>query len=226
MGENNIFPELCAPLCLWGGIHPVPVSANPPPEVLYPQGGPHLFPPPSLLSLEKIISLPLPVVTQNCWHFKCFFSWWFEFCASGVPGWEIDHGFYTTDPLCYKTWYRLVMRGLGCGEGGLYVQDMWRPPPTPPTLSTSPSLSLGMILSAHTSTLQHRCCCIVWSSKARISPTGSFYSLAIVSVCLTRPLMNAAVSRRSDTRQRTEKEPPIHLQDTFQNRIPHYVQHV
>lgn len=64
MGEASIFPELCAPLSLWGGIHLAPVIANPPLEELYPQGGPHLFPPPSLWK-KNPQSLPLPVVTQN-----------------------------------------------------------------------------------------------------------------------------------------------------------------
>lgn len=132
--------------------------------------------------------------------------------------------------LCVKTLCRWVMRGLGWGRqrvrrgggwGGLYDQDMWKTHPLP-----SHSLSLGTLLSAHTSTRQHRCCCIVWSTKAQISPTGSFYSLAIVSVCLTRPLMNAAVSWRSDTKHRTEKEPSIHLQDTVEKIIHPRVQHV
>lgn len=131
--------------------------------------------------------------------FKRFFSWWFTF-------WEKWIVVFTQLIPYIKTWYSLVMRGLGWGREGCMSWTCEDPP-----LSSSASLSLGMVLSAHTSTLQHRCCCIVWSSKARISSTGSFYSLAIVSVCLTRPLMNAAVSRRSDTRQRTEKEPTIHL---------------
>lgn len=82
-------------------------------------------------------------------------------------------------------------------EGGLHVQDMRRHHQHPH--------SPGTLLSAHSSTRQHRCCCIVWSTKAPISPTGSFYSLAIVCACLTRPLMNAAVSRRSDARQREQR---------------------
>lgn len=103
---------------------------------------------------------------------------------------------------------------MGGGKGFLYGHDMWRhrtnttnPPAL--SLSLSPSLPLsasrGRLLSAHPSTQLHRCCYIVWSTKAQISPTGSFYSLAIASVCLTRPLMNAVVSPRSDTRQREEK---------------------
>lgn len=92
-------------------------------------------------------------------------------------------------------------RGLGCSRVGC----MSRTCEDTTQQSTTPSASsLGMPLSAHASTQQHRCCCIVWSTKAPISPTGSSHSLAIVSVCLTRPLMNAVVSPRSDTRQRTE----------------------
>ncbi|KAK2902372.1 hypothetical protein Q8A73_012118 [Channa argus] len=115
--ETSVFLELCAPFCLWGGIHPVLVSANPPLEEFYPQGGPHLFPPSSLLTVEKNHLSP-----SSSGHVKT--------------------------------------------------------PPPPTTTLYSP---LGKPLSARSSTLQHRCCCIVWSTKARISPTGSFYSLAIVS---------------------------------------------
>lgn len=78
--------------------------------------------------------------------------------------------------------------------------------PPPPALPPTPLLSLGMLLSAHTSTQQHRCCCIVWSTKARISPTGSFHSLAIVSMCLTGPLMNVAVSAKIRHQTQNEKQ--------------------
>ena len=119
--------------------------------------------------------------------------------------------FHFTNPFCVSGpstdgWWE----GLGVGREGC-VSRTCEDTTNTPTLSLSLclslclSLSLGRLLSAHTSTQQHRCCCIVWSTKAQISPTGSFYSLAIVSVCLTRPLMNAAVSRRSDTRHRAQK---------------------
>lgn len=100
--------------------------------------------------------------------------------------------------------------------------DTTQTPLTPQSsLSLSPSFPLsasrGRLLSAHPSTQLHRCCCIVWSTKAQISPTGSFYSLAIASVCLTRPLMNAVVSPRSDTRQREEK-PTIYPSEGYTSR--------
>lgn len=117
-----------------------------------------------------------------------------SFCAGCIPAWKIDHGFHRTHPLhvsrpCTDGWWE-----------GLNVGGRVACPESP-----SPFSLWGTLLSAHTSTQQHRCCCIVWSTKAWISPTGSSYSLAIVSVCLTRPLMNAAVSRRSDARQREQK---------------------
>lgn len=48
------FPELCAPLPLWGGIHLAPVTANPPlEEARHPRGGPHLFRPRRFAPNEK-----------------------------------------------------------------------------------------------------------------------------------------------------------------------------
>lgn len=151
MGETGIFSELCSPLCLWGGIHPAPVSANPPLEELYPQGGPHLFPSPLLPHFEKkIISLPLPVVTQNSWHFKCFFSWRFEFCASGVPRWEMDRRFHAADPLCVSRpctdwWWGC----LGRGKKGWMSRTCEHPNPPP----ASSLLSLWGWFCQHTPAL-------------------------------------------------------------------------
>ena len=65
MGETSILPEICVPLSLWGGIHPAPVTANPPLEEIYPQGGPHLFPSCLPPHVGKIMSLPLPEVSLN-----------------------------------------------------------------------------------------------------------------------------------------------------------------
>lgn len=185
-GEASIQPQSLLTLPLRSSIHrEVHTCFLPPPSSLWKN---HLSP--SSSGNSKLLTFQMLLWVGD-------FS---KFCASGVPGWEMDRGFCGTFPFCVSRpctdgWWE------GLDGGALHVQDMRR---HHPATTTTPA-SLGTLLSAHTSTQLHRCCCIVWSTKAQISPTGSFYSLAIVSVCLTRPLMNAAVSRRSDTRQSEQK---------------------
>lgn len=114
MGEAGIFPELCAPLSLWGGIHPAPVIAKPPLEELYPQGGPHLFPSPlpphpgrkkSSLSLLqwKLKTLDISnaslALDSSLVQVACLGEKWILVSLH-------------QSSLCVRTQYRWVMRGL------------------------------------------------------------------------------------------------------------------
>lgn len=155
LGGSSFFLELCAPLFQRGGIHPAPVTANPPLEKFHPQGGPHLFPP--LLPLEKTSLSPfssgnLKLTFQMLFF---FFRWGFSFVKIMCIHPPFSH---------VKTPYSWGMWGLECIERVICPEHA----KTPPKLSTTPprSSSLGMPLSAHASPQLHRCCCIVWSTEA------------------------------------------------------------
>lgn len=159
-----------------------------------------LNPNPKLQILDHLYKDKVLAVPATCmyWRDFCLFSFFakcnFVVCDKRIP---------SVCPFCARGW----CEGLD-GEGG--------------RLGKSRSLSLFLPLPLWGGFCQSRpalcstdVVALSGSTKAQISPTGSFYSLAIVSACLTRPLMNAAVSQRSHTRQKEHKTNHLSRKKSF-----------